>query len=134
MAPRKTGKATETKTAEAKTTEANATETKAPETNTPEVKKPETKTAETEAPEAGAAAPKVSETSTQVGADTEAKAQAEAEAKDQAEAPETKKFPVLCHVRLDGKTFAPGGEEEPELTRDQFNDLKRLKAVEGSFD
>lgn len=44
----------------------------------------------------------------------------------------TKKVPPLCHIRRDGKLLPPG--KPITVTRSQFNELKRAKAVEGSFD
>jgi len=88
------------------------------------------KTAETTPPDTDEATAKAK-------ADAEAKAEAEAKAKadekTKAEVKsETKPFPILCHVRKDGKTFEPGATLD--LTRKEFQDLERNQAVTGSFD
>ncbi|WP_150526273.1 hypothetical protein [Roseibium sediminis] len=52
-------------------------------------------------------------------------------AEDEAGEP-TREVTPLCHIRRDGKLLPPG--VPITVTRSQFNELKRAKAVEGSFD
>jgi membrane protein involved in colicin uptake len=102
-------------------------ETSSPKTAAPTDAKPSA-TGEAAAKEAADAAAKAE-------AEADAKAKAEAEAKAAALAPagpERRKVPVLCHVRLNGKSYAP--EAEPAMTSGEFDELKRSQAVEGEFE
>lgn len=70
-------------------------------------------------------------------AEAEKKAKAEAEERAKTEAaqkavPKTRAFDALCHVQRDGIVVPPGAPLE--LTRNEFEELKALKAVSGDFD